>query len=274
MEEKIIAKSEKPNAVKATKIVAILFLLIAIMLVFPLVNYENKKNTYDNERDKYSWSDWDEREQYDYYNEKYYDMTGYIFRVKIAIVVSLGISVALWVTYIILGNAYIIITNQRIMGSTSYGDKFNYPLANINRTKFTGTRIEIYGNFNTTNRDPLKFNHITNYEEILKVLNNLKQYKKNAQEQLAIEDVRKYENVDNSTKKEDSIVIATGGVVLLIIIISIVALFWSCTSTSSSRYEDNLDSGMDKFINGDYDSATDEEKDAVDGFLDWQSEQD
>lgn len=46
------------------------------------------------------------------------------------------------------------------------------------------------------------------------------------------------------------------------------------SSTKHKDYEDNLDSGMDKFINGDYDSATDEEKDAVDDFLDWQSEQD
>lgn len=270
MEEKIIVKSEKPNAVKTTKIVAILFLLIAIVLVFPLVNYEDKKNTYDIEADKYEWSS-DERE---YYLSKYFDMEDNILRVKVAIGISLGVSIILWIVNIILGNAYIIITNKRIMGRTSYGDKFNYPLANIRRVEFTGARIEIYGNFNTIGCDPLKLNHITNYTEIYKVLNRWEQYQNDAQEQLAFEDVRKYENVDNSTKKENSIVIATAGVMLLTLIISIVVLFGSCTSTSSSRYEDNLDSGMDKFINGDYDSATDEEKDAVDGFLDWQSEQD
>ena len=193
MEEKIIVKSEKPNAVKTTKIVAILFLFIAIVLVFPLVNYEDKKNTYDIEADKCEFLS-DERS---YYLSKYFDMKDNILRVKVAIGVSLGVSIVLWVVHIILGNAYIIITNQRIMGSTSYGDKFNYPLANISRALLTGGKIEIYGKFNTTNHDPLKFNHVTNYNEIFNVLNNLKQYKKNAKEQIALEDVLKYECVDN-----------------------------------------------------------------------------
>ena len=62
------------------------------------------------------------------------------------------------------------------------------------------------------------------------------------------------------------------------VIVSVLLLLVLCALTSSNfsspSYEDNLDSGMDKFTNGDYDSATDEEKDAVDDFLDWQSEQD
>lgn len=271
MEEKIIMQSEKPNkAMKRNKILALVFLLVTIVLSVVTIKIENTRVVYRDTWYSLSWAD----EEYDFYADKY-DMA---YTKLIISIVCLGISliccISFGIIYFVLNNAKIIITNKRIIGSTSYGDKFNYPLENVKHAKLTGDKIEIYGKFHTTNNAPLKLNHITNYYKILHTLNNRKGYRDYAQEQIALEDVRKYENVDNSTKKEDTLIITAGGLVLLTIIISIVALFWSCTSSSSSRYEDNLDSGMDKFINGDYDSATDEEKDAVDDFLDWQSEQD
>lgn len=45
-----------------------------------------------------------------------------------------------------------------------------------------------------------------------------------------------------------------------------------CGGSGSSTYEENSRNGIEKFSNGDFDSMTEEEKDAVDDFLEWQSE--
>lgn len=55
-------------------------------------------------------------------------------------------------------------------------------------------------------------------------------------------------------------------------LISVITLSMGCVDDGPSTYEKNLDSGMEKFTSGNYDSMTAAEKDAVDDFLEWQDE--
>ena len=58
---------------------------------------------------------------------------------------------------------------------------------------------------------------------------------------------------------------------LIIATLLICCLFVGCGGPS--QYEQDLDSGMDKFSQGDYGSMSDGEKQAVSNFLEWESEQ-
>lgn len=59
-------------------------------------------------------------------------------------------------------------------------------------------------------------------------------------------------------------------VVLLGVALAMCSMLCAC---GSSSLEQDLDSGWDKVINGDTDSMTDGERNAVNGFLEWESKQ-
>ena len=59
------------------------------------------------------------------------------------------------------------------------------------------------------------------------------------------------------------------GVSLLILI----GMVNADSSSGSSSYEKNVKNGMHKLSNGQYDDMTDEEKEASEDFMEWQSEQ-
>lgn len=59
-------------------------------------------------------------------------------------------------------------------------------------------------------------------------------------------------------------------VIYLMLMLSMVTVLMGCGG--SSTYENNLNSGMDKFTSGDYNDMSDDEKAAVNDFLEWQSE--
>ena len=56
--------------------------------------------------------------------------------------------------------------------------------------------------------------------------------------------------------------------IIIFIIIAIIGATGACSSDSES----NLESGWEKWKNGDYDSMDKFEKDAVDDFLDWSND--
>ena len=58
--------------------------------------------------------------------------------------------------------------------------------------------------------------------------------------------------------------------VLLSVVLVMSGVLCAC---GSSSYEDDLNSGMDKMINGDSGSMSDGERNAVNGFLEWESKQ-
>lgn len=60
--------------------------------------------------------------------------------------------------------------------------------------------------------------------------------------------------------------------ILVLLSIMLVMCSFLCACGSSS-YEDDLDSGWDKVISGDTGSMTDGERNAVEGFLEWESKQ-
>lgn len=57
---------------------------------------------------------------------------------------------------------------------------------------------------------------------------------------------------------------------LAFIVAMLCAMLTACDG--GSKYEDDLNSGWDKFSNGDYGSMTDDEKEAVDNFLEWSND--
>ena len=59
---------------------------------------------------------------------------------------------------------------------------------------------------------------------------------------------------------------------ILVIALCIMGLLGSCGEDRPSTYEKNLDSGWGKWSTGDYGSMTDDEKDAVEDFLNWADE--
>ena len=61
------------------------------------------------------------------------------------------------------------------------------------------------------------------------------------------------------------------GIIVILLLFAFAGCIGSCGG--SSQYEQDLDNGLNKFSQGDYDDMTDGEKEAVGNFLDWQSEQ-
>lgn len=60
-------------------------------------------------------------------------------------------------------------------------------------------------------------------------------------------------------------------VIYLMLVLSTVTVLMGCGG-GSSTYESNLNSGMEKFTSGDYNDMSEGEKEAVNDFLEWQSE--
>lgn len=64
-----------------------------------------------------------------------------------------------------------------------------------------------------------------------------------------------------------------GGSIIAVILIILVlfGLLGSC-GDGGSKYEDDLNSGWDKFSNGNYGDMSDDEKEAVNNFLEWSND--
>lgn len=254
MEEKMIVKSKKTNAIKRTKIIALVLLLIAITSSVLVIKLRKPYKEYYH---AYFSSDlWSEEN--DYYREKYDIAYAKLTTATVFLCISLSGSVVLGIVYLVLNRSCIIVTNKRILGKTSFGDKFSYSLQDVRSARLTEKKIIVI-NFKQS-AQAITLKHIANCDEIINVLNHKKQALYGVQEQLTDKDIIMYQNVDNISKKENAFWNTIYVGVLLAIIIGIVLLFKSCTS-SGNDYSD--------VFSKDPNTWTDEEKDYVNDFADW-----
>ena len=60
-------------------------------------------------------------------------------------------------------------------------------------------------------------------------------------------------------------------ILVIIIIVILLGLIGSCSSGGSSKYDDDLNSGLEKYRNGE--KMNEDEYDAVNNFLEWEDKQ-
>lgn len=60
-------------------------------------------------------------------------------------------------------------------------------------------------------------------------------------------------------------------ILVIIIIVILMGLIGSCSSGGSSKYDDDLNSGLEKYRNGE--KMNEDEHDAVNNFLEWEDKQ-
>ena len=264
IKEKLLLKSKKTKAKKS------IFIFSACILLFTVISAIMVRAGYYDAIELYFSSD---SLQQTYSSAHMYAMEDvFYFFLPIYFGVIAIASIIFGIVFLVLNNAYIIITNKRIIGRTSYGDKFSYDLSSIFSAKIVKNAVYIHIRTKMTGRNiaikKIVINHVDNTKQIVDEINQPKtiDFIQEAKD-LPQKYVTRFQNVTNNDKKE-SLILGATGVLTIVIILGLIAWFLSfgLSSTSKNKYDD--------VFKKDPNTWTEDEEAYVNDFFEWMGKND